>query len=145
MGVSVGVPLPVPLPVPVTVGELLGVPLFDGVPLSVPVGAGVVEGLAPLEREAVGVALVLEDRDGVGLRVVEGVSVPVPVPVPAAATQGEAGPLESSLDEDANALASIDPLLEKISRNGLGSLTSEERAQLELAREALLKKESGRP
>jgi hypothetical protein len=67
------------------------------------------------------------------------------VPVPAAATQGEAGPLESSLDEDANALASIDPLLEKISRNGLGSLTSEERAQLELAREALLKKESGRP
>ena len=78
MGVSVGVPLPVPLPVPVTVGELLGVPLFDGVPLSVPVGAGVVEGLAPLEREAVGVALVLEDREGVGLRVVEGVSVQCP-------------------------------------------------------------------
>jgi hypothetical protein len=42
-------------------------------------------------------------------------------------------------------LASIDPLLEKISRNGIGSLSSEERAQLEMAREILLKKDSGRP
>jgi hypothetical protein len=73
------------------------------------------------------------------LRVLEAVQVP------AAAAQSEASLQEVSPDEDASALASIDPLLEKISRNGLGSLTPEERAQLELAREALLKKESGRP
>ena len=72
----------VPLPVPVAVGEPLGVPLFDGVPLSLPVGAGVDEGLAPLEREAVGVALLLGLSDAVGLRVVEGVGVSVPVSVP---------------------------------------------------------------
>ena len=35
--------------------------------------------------------------------------------------------------------------VEKISRNGIGSLSTAERAQLELAREALLKKESSRP
>jgi membrane associated rhomboid family serine protease len=36
---------------------------------------------------------------------------------------------------------SIDPLLEKIARSGLASLTSEEREQLEKARESLLKKD----
>lgn len=67
------------------------------------------------------------------------------VPVPVAATQSKSLHPEVALDEDASALASIDPLLEKISRNGIGSLSAEERAQLEMAREALLKKESSRP
>jgi hypothetical protein len=67
------------------------------------------------------------------------------VPVPVAATQSKSLHPEVSLDEDASALASIDPLLEKISRSGIGSLSSEERAQLEMAREALLKKGSTRP
>ena len=70
------------------------------------------------------------------------------VPVPAAAEQAKpAKSVHLALvpDEDASALASIDPLLEKISRNGIGSLSTAERAQLELAREALLKKESSRP
>jgi hypothetical protein len=75
------------------------------------------------------------------LRVLEA----VPVPVPAAATLSKSLHPEVALDEDASALASIDPLLEKISRNGIGSLSAEERAQLEMAREALLKKESSRP
>jgi hypothetical protein len=67
------------------------------------------------------------------------------VPAPAATAQGKMVHLTVVADEDAGALASIDPLLEKISRTGIGSLSVEERAQLELAREALLKKESGRP
>jgi hypothetical protein len=66
------------------------------------------------------------------------------IPVQAATAQGKTSPLEVSPDEDARALASIDPLLERISRTGLGSLSAEERARLELAREALLKKESVR-
>jgi len=67
------------------------------------------------------------------------------VPVPAVAEQTTPVRLRVVQDEDAGALASIDPLLEKISRNGIGSLSTAERAQLELAREALLKKESSRP
>ena len=38
-------------------------------------------------------------------------------------------------------LPSIDSILEKISKSGMGSLTSKERAQLEKAREALLEKD----
>jgi hypothetical protein len=53
--------------------------------------------------------------------------------------------MSAPVDDEATALASIDPLLEKISRSGIGSLNADERAQLELAREALLKKESSRP
>ena len=41
-------------------------------------------------------------------------------------------------------LAAIDPLLEKISRSGLSSLTSKERARLEAARAELMKKETAR-
>ena len=67
------------------------------------------------------------------------------VPVPAASAQSKTPDLTLLPDDDAGALASIDPLLEKISRNGIGSLSSEERAQLEMAREVLLKKDSSRP
>ena len=67
------------------------------------------------------------------------------VPVPAASAQSKTPHLALLPDDDAGALASIDPLLEKISRNGIGSLSSEERAQLEMAREVLLKKDSNRP
>lgn len=66
------------------------------------------------------------------------------VPVPAAAPRPKTERLVAELDEEATALASIDPLLEKISRSGLGSLNSTEKAQLELAREALLRKDSSR-
>ena len=75
------------------------------------------------------------------LRVLEA----VPVPAAAAQVQSKTVHLAVVVDEDASALASIDPLLEKISRNGIGSLSAAERAQLEMAREALLKKESARP
>jgi hypothetical protein len=66
------------------------------------------------------------------------------VPVVAAAPRPKTARLVVEVDEEATALASIDPLLEKISRSGIGSLNAAERAQLELAREALLKKESTR-
>ncbi len=75
------------------------------------------------------------------LRVLEA----VPVPAATAQVQSKTVHLAVVVDEDASALASIDPLLEKISRNGIGSLSAAERAQLEMAREALLKKESARP
>jgi hypothetical protein len=42
------------------------------------------------------------------------------------------------------AMAAIDPLLEKIGRSGLASLTPEERIQLQEAREALIKEERQR-
>ena len=42
---------------------------------------------------------------------------------------------------DSPAMAAIDPLLEKIGRSGLASLTPEERDRLQQAREALLKEE----
>jgi hypothetical protein len=77
------------------------------------------------------------------LRVLE--AVPVPAAAAQAQAQGKTVHLTVVVDEDASALASIDPLLEKISRNGIGSLSAAERAQLEMAREALLKKESARP
>jgi hypothetical protein len=64
------------------------------------------------------------------------------VPAPAAAPRPKTARLVVEVDEEATALALIDPLLEKISRSGMGSLNAAERAQLELAREALLKKES---
>jgi membrane associated rhomboid family serine protease len=43
--------------------------------------------------------------------------------------------------EDADPYESIDPLLEKISRHGIGSLTKRERQRLEQARAALLERE----
>jgi membrane associated rhomboid family serine protease len=46
--------------------------------------------------------------------------------------------------EEGMALESIDPLLEKIGRSGLASLTEDERLQLQLAREALLRRESSK-
>ncbi len=49
------------------------------------------------------------------------------------------------LGSKGSALAAIDPLLEKISKSGLASLTRKERAELEKAREALLKNESMPP
>jgi hypothetical protein len=73
-------------------------------------------------------------------RVVEVVETPVPKGAPLAETVRVA----PFVDEEAQALASIDPLLEKISRSGIHSLSAEERTQLEMAREALLKKESTR-
>jgi hypothetical protein len=41
-------------------------------------------------------------------------------------------------------MAAIDPLLEKIGRSGLSSLTPEERIQLQEAREALIEEERQR-
>jgi hypothetical protein len=67
------------------------------------------------------------------------------VPVPAAAPRPKTARLIVETDDEATALASIDPLLEKISRSGMSSLNATERAQLELAREALLRKDSTRP
>lgn len=46
--------------------------------------------------------------------------------------------------EEGLALEAIDPLLEKIGRSGLASLTEDERMQLQLAREALLRRESSK-
>ena len=43
---------------------------------------------------------------------------------------------------DSEVLACIDPLLEKIGRSGMASLTEQERAQLQQARERLLRRES---
>jgi len=43
--------------------------------------------------------------------------------------------------EEADEIESIDPLLDKIARSGMTSLTPKERARLEKAREALLKKD----
>ena len=43
--------------------------------------------------------------------------------------------------EDADEIESIDPLLDKIARTGMASLTAKERARLEKAREALMKKD----
>lgn len=42
--------------------------------------------------------------------------------------------------EEADAVESIDPLLDKIAKSGLDSLTAKERARLEKAREALMKR-----
>jgi membrane associated rhomboid family serine protease len=42
--------------------------------------------------------------------------------------------------EEPDAIEMIDPLLEKIGRSGMASLTEEEKAQLEVAREALIRK-----
>jgi hypothetical protein len=73
------------------------------------------------------------------LRVLEAMPVPV-----AASPRPKTARLMDEVDEEATALASIDPLLEKISRSGMDSLNAAERAQLELAREALLRKDSTR-
>jgi hypothetical protein len=58
------------------------------------------------------------------------------------------GPLDPGLGvegmECEELLASIDPLLEKISRSGLASLTPGERARLEAARAELMRKETAR-
>jgi hypothetical protein len=43
--------------------------------------------------------------------------------------------------EEADEIESIDPLLDKIARSGMASLSAEERARLEKAREALMKKD----
>jgi hypothetical protein len=43
--------------------------------------------------------------------------------------------------EEPDEVESIDPLLDKIARSGMNSLTAKERARLEKAREALLKKD----
>ena len=43
--------------------------------------------------------------------------------------------------EEADEIESIDPLLDKIARTGMASLTAKERARLEKAREALMKKD----
>ena len=62
-----------------------------------------------------------------------------PVPAQKVSTQI----LREEFDE-ADALELIDPLLEKIGKSGMSSLTAAERAQLELAREALIRKGSSR-
>lgn len=53
---------------------------------------------------------------------------------------GEAGREDASSD-DSDEMEAINPVLEKIAKSGMGSLTKRERAHLERAREALLKKE----
>ncbi len=50
----------------------------------------------------------------------------------------------STPEEEIDPVAAIDPLLDKIATHGLASLTKEERARLEEAREALLNRSSSR-
>lgn len=50
----------------------------------------------------------------------------------------------SRVADDDDAVESIDPLLEKIAKTGMSSLTAKERAKLEKARQALMKKETPR-
>lgn len=69
-------------------------------------------------------------------RVLEPVAHPVPE------RSSTLGTLEDQ--EDSDAVDAIDPLLEKIARFGMASLTSAERKQLQLAREALLRREASR-
>ena len=52
-------------------------------------------------------------------------------------------PRERVRREESNSLDEIDGLLDKISKSGMESLTARERAKLEKAREALMKKEPG--
>jgi membrane associated rhomboid family serine protease len=52
--------------------------------------------------------------------------------------------LRGEVAKETEVLARIDPLLEKIGRSGMGSLTEEERQDLQLARETLLKRESAK-
>jgi len=49
------------------------------------------------------------------------------------------------VQEEPDAIELIDPLLEKIGRTGMASLTESEKAQLEVAREALMRKGSSGP
>lgn len=67
----------------------------------------------------------------------------LPVPVPA---QPNESPRKSPVRQIpvGKAIESIDPILEKISRTGLGSLTAHERARLEQARADLIAKDGGR-
>lgn len=53
-------------------------------------------------------------------------------------------PSAKSVESQANSMAEVDALLDKIAQSGLGSLTAKERAKLDAARAALLKRESGR-
>jgi hypothetical protein len=50
-------------------------------------------------------------------------------------------PARSRGRDDEDAVDSIDPLLDKIAKTGIDSLTPKERARLEKAREALMKRE----
>ncbi len=63
-----------------------------------------------------------------------------PEPRPRPTAKPAARAVESA-PEPADVHESIDPLLEKISRSGIGSLTKQERQQLEKARAALLERE----
>ena len=69
------------------------------------------------------------------LRVVRASSAPVHAPK-LKSTSAPASPAQDDVIE------SIDPLLDKISKHGLASLTAREREKLERARAALLKKPS---
>jgi len=59
----------------------------------------------------------------------------VPPPVPSA----RATPISRTIPQEVD--LEIDPLLDKIAKSGLGSLSKAERAKLERARQELLKKE----
>ena len=75
------------------------------------------------------------------LRVLEAVPARMPLQKP----DSKYPPLRSlPPSEEISDLDRLDPLLEKIGRSGLASLTADERAQLESAREALIKKGAGR-
>ncbi len=76
------------------------------------------------------------------LRVLEAVPSRAPSQKPEATKYPPLRSLPPS--EELSDLDRIDPLLEKIGRSGLASLTADERAQLESAREALIKKGAGR-
>ena len=64
-------------------------------------------------------------------------------PAHASKLSGAAGAVVNGGDRGDNVHESIDPLLDKISKHGLASLTHSERATLERARASLLRKERG--
>ena len=67
----------------------------------------------------------------------------VDTPAHAGKVVGSLGSLPGSVDRGEDVHESIDPLLDKISKHGLASLTNSERAALERARVSLLRKERG--
>jgi hypothetical protein len=67
-----------------------------------------------------------------------------PSPPPSQSLLPSKPPNRDRRQPESPAMAAIDPLLEKIGRSGLASLTPEERIQLQEAREALLKEEGRR-
>ena len=75
-------------------------------------------------------------------------STPLPSPTmdplpPPTTAPGRSRSRPTTIEVSGNETSEIDPLLDKIAKHGLGSLTSQERAALERARAKLLEKDRG--